>query len=184
VRKWPVLVAMVFAGALANAAPAAGAVHPEHAFLFPDDDNYAGSGREVKASALKLPARRTMWLRLRFDTDNAALLGVVSRLPSFVAEAFPEIDCDRASSDLLYCLMRSTFEHRPNSLAMLAGEARLSVELAADRIEAFARAGLVRLAGDWTGAADRRWILPTPELRQRGSNFVERLYGALTEIDL
>jgi len=79
VRRWPLIVAMVFTGALANAAPPASAVNPDHAALFPDDDNYAGSGREVKASALKLPARRTMWLRLRFDTDNAALLGIVSR---------------------------------------------------------------------------------------------------------
>jgi hypothetical protein len=184
VRKWPLIVAMVFAGALANAAPPASAVNPDHAYLFPDDDNYAGSGREAKASALKLPARRTMWLRLRFDTDNAALLGIVSRLPSFVAEAFPEVDCDRASSDLLFSLMRSTFEHRPNSLATLANEAQLPIAVAATRIEAFARAGLVNLAGDWTGAAEHCWILATPELRRRGSRFVERLYGALTDIDL
>ena len=183
-RKWPILVAMVFAGAVANAAPPAGAVNPVHAYLFPDDDNYAGSGREVKARALKLPARRTMWLRLRFDTDSAALLGIVSRIPSLIEEAFPEIDCDRATRDLLYGLMRSTFEHRPNSLATLAEEVQLPLEVAASRLEAFARAGLVTLAGDWAGAADRRWILPTPELRQRGSRFVERLYGALAEIDL
>jgi len=182
-RKWP-LVMMVFVGALANAAPPAGAVNPDHAYLFPDDDNYAGSGREVKGEALKLPARRTMWLRLRVDTDNAALLGIVGRIPSFIAEEFPDSAGDRASSDLLYCLMRSTFEHRPLSLQALTTEVQLPAEVAAKRIEAFARAGLVRLAGDWTGEADGRWILPTPELRQRGSRFVERLYAALAEIDL
>ena len=183
-REWPLVAAMVFAGALANAAPPAGAVNPDRAYLFPDDDNYAGSGREVKTEALKLPARRTMWLRLRFDTDNAALLGIVCRIPSFIAEAFPDTACDRASSDLLYCLMRSTFEHRPLSLEAIAKEVQLPAEIAAEKIEAFARAGLVRLAGDWKGAPDARWVLPMPELRQRGSRFAERLYGALAEIDL
>lgn len=183
-RRWPLIVAMVFAGALANAAPPAGAVNPDHAFLFPDDDNYAGSGREVKASALKLPARRTMWLRLRFDTDNAALLGIVTRIPRFVADAFPDIDCDRAASDLLYALMRATFEHHPQSVATIAKEVQVPIEVAVTRIEAFARAGLVKLADDWTGRADGRWILPTPELRRRSSHFVEKLYGALGEIDL
>jgi hypothetical protein len=183
-REWPLVVAMVFAGALANAAPPAGAVNPDRAYLFPDDDNYAGSGREVKAQALKLPARRTMWLRLRFDPDNAALLGIVGRIPSFIAEAFPDAAGDRASTDLLYCLMRSTFEHRPLSLEAITREVQLPTEIAVEKIEAFARAGLVRLAGDWTGAPDARWVLPMPELRRRGSRFVERLYSALAEIDL
>jgi hypothetical protein len=184
VRKWPLVVAMVFVGALANAAPPAGAVNPDHAFLFPDDDNYAGSGREAKAAALKLPARRTMSLRLRFDADNAALLGVVSRIPSLIAEAFPGVEGDRVSCELLYALVRATFEHRLASLEALAQEARIPVEIVAEKAGAFARAGLVRLAGDSTGEPDARWILPTPELRQRGGRFVERLYGALAEIDL
>lgn len=69
-------------------------------------------------------------------------------------------------------------------MTTIAKEVQLPIEVAAKRLEAFARAGLVSLAGEWAGAADRRWILPTPELRQRGSRFVERLYGTLAEIDL
>jgi hypothetical protein len=49
---------IVVAGAIANAAPCAGAVDPVHAYLYPDDDNYAGSGREVGAKPLKLAAHR------------------------------------------------------------------------------------------------------------------------------
>jgi hypothetical protein len=169
---------MVFAGALANAAPPAGTINPSRAYLFPNDDNYSGSGREIAA------ARRTVRPRLRFDPDNAALLRVVSDIPSFIAEAFPEIQCDRASIDLLYCLVRSMFERRPPTLQALTSEAGVPVDVAAEKVEAFASAGLVRLTGDPTAEVDARWILPTPELRQRGSCFVERVYEALIGIDL
>jgi hypothetical protein len=184
VRKWPIVVTMVFVGALANAAPPAGAVRPDQAYLFPDDDNYAGSGREVKAAALKLPARRTLWLRLRFDAENAALLGIVGRIPEFIAEEFPELDCDRTACDLLYSLIRVTFEHRPSSLETLARQAHIPVEIAAEKVEAFERAGLVRRAGNGAGESRAPWLLPMPKLRERGGRFVERLYGALAEIDL
>jgi hypothetical protein len=51
-------VAIVFAGALANATPPPGFVDPFHEYLYPDDENYAGSGREASAKPIKLPARR------------------------------------------------------------------------------------------------------------------------------
>jgi hypothetical protein len=57
-------VVIVFAGAIANAAPCAGAVDPVHAYLYPDDDNYAGSGREVAAKPLQLAAHRETAARL------------------------------------------------------------------------------------------------------------------------
>jgi hypothetical protein len=53
-----VVVVIVFVGAIANAAPCASTVDPTHAYLYPDDDNYAGSGREVAAKPLKLAAHR------------------------------------------------------------------------------------------------------------------------------
>jgi hypothetical protein len=56
---WKIVgVATVLAGAIANAAPCASAVDPAHAYLYPDDDNYAGSGREAPAKSLKLAAHR------------------------------------------------------------------------------------------------------------------------------
>jgi hypothetical protein len=51
-------VMIVFAGAIANAAPCASGVDPVHAYLYPDDDNYAGSGREVAAKPISLSERR------------------------------------------------------------------------------------------------------------------------------
>jgi hypothetical protein len=56
---WKIVgVAIVFAGAIANAAPCASAVDPGHSYRYPDDDNYVGSGREVSAKPLKLAAHR------------------------------------------------------------------------------------------------------------------------------
>jgi hypothetical protein len=53
-----VAAAIVLAGAIANAAPCASAVDPGHGYLYPDDDNYAGSGKEVSAKPLSLTVRR------------------------------------------------------------------------------------------------------------------------------
>jgi hypothetical protein len=171
--------ALVAAG-LFNAAPAPAQVSPK---LFPQDyaeDGIAGSGQETGEFPIRRPQRRpTLRLRLRSDADRTALLRIIHEIPNRLGECFPECRGNEPMANLLLPLVRAVHEDRAVSVDDLAAETCLPPNLVERRLEQLKAHGLVVLT-EALGPPGTRHVIGTTALRRRSTEFVDRLYYALS----
>jgi hypothetical protein len=179
-----VRMVLIIAG-MASTVPSAAAVNPMLERQSYAEDDLTGSGREARAPARNLASRRAARLRIRFDAERAALLGILDKAPTLIGECFPEFRTQPAAARLLLPMIRAMFELRTLSMQRVVSETGLPIELVARTLDRFAEAGLVSLTAETLPPEpETLWISPTPELRHRGRAFTDRVYRALDSLDL
>ena len=166
---------------LVNAVPSLAAIHPVAATIDYVDDDLAGSGMELRGDRLKQPQRRNaLRLRVLSDGDRAALLRLISDIPTIVGDCIPDCAGDAVSAALSIQVIRALYEGGPLTVEGLAARSLLPTEIIEDRLQPLEGSGLVRLSPR-SKHGDARWVSPTPALRAYGDDLLDRLYYAFTQ---
>jgi hypothetical protein len=188
IGRFATLVLML--GAITSVTPSPAAVNPRLEKASFAEDDLSGSGRELHQLRQKranrisgqVPNRRALRLRIRVDSERAALAGVLQRVPATMIEHFPELPRNGQCGALLFSLVRASFEGRSPSTAELSAESGLAPEIVHRTLGQFAAAGLIDIkAAPSTG---QRRILPKSALRDRAAAFVDRVWTMVDSIDL
>jgi len=166
---------------LVNAVPSPAAVHPVAVTVDYVDDDLTGSGMELRGNSLKLPQRRNaLRLRVLSDGDRAALLRLISDIPTVVGDCIPQCAGDPASAALSIQLIRALYDGSPLTVEGIVARSLLPAEIVEDRLERLDASGLVRLSPR-SNRSNTRWVSPTPALRAYGDDLLDRLYYAFTQ---
>lgn len=166
---------------LVNAVPSSAAVHPVAVTVDYIDDDLTGSGMELREVGVKQAQRRhALRLRVLSDDDRAALLRLIDKIPTIVGDCIPGGAGDPALAALSIQLIRALYEGSPLTVEAIAERSLLPEATVLERLERLGASGLVRLSPK-SRRSNKRAVSPTPLLRARGDDVLDRLYYTFTQ---